>query len=246
MVQRHILITGAASGIGRATAVHLAGTGHLCLIDRDADGLAKTAERIGHANCTEIAMDITDLAGWEDLRIAPALTGAVICAGVSDAALIEDMDFSAWRRVLSINLDGAFLSLQAALKCAADGASIVAVSSATGHKAAQMTAAYGASKAGLTQLVKVAALEAAARGVRVNAVAPGGVKTPMFSDQEFFAALKDQHGGEDGAWAALAEATPSKRFAAPEEIAGLIGFLLGEESASMTGAIVSCDGGYGL
>ena len=58
--------------------------------------------------------------------------------------------------------------------------------------------------------------------------------------------MKDQHGGEEGAWAALAEATPSKRFAAPEEIAGLIKFLLSEDSASMTGAIVNCDGGYGL
>ena len=246
MAEGHILITGAASGIGRATATQLAGAGHLYLIDRDADGLARTAELVGHANCTEIAMDVADPAAWAGAALAPSLTGAVICAGVSDAALIEDMDFEAWRRVLSVNLDGAFLSLQVALKCAADGASIVAVSSATGHKATQMTAAYGASKAGLSQLVKVAALEAAARGVRVNAVAPGGVKTPMFSDQDFFAGLKDQHGGEEGAWAALAEATPSKRFAAPEEIAGLIKFLLSEDSASMTGAIVNCDGGYGL
>ena len=196
MAEERILITGAASGIGRATAAKLAGTGHLYLIDRDADGLARTAELVGRSNCIEIAMDVADPAAWADVVVTPALTGAVICAGVSDAALIEDMAFETWRRVLSVNLDGAFLSLQTALKCAADGASIVAVSSATGHKAAQMTAAYGASKAGLSQLVKVAALEAAARGVRVNAVAPGGVKTPMFSNQDFFDGLKDQHGGE--------------------------------------------------
>lgn len=248
MTRQHILITGAASGIGRATAKRLTGAGaeHLYLIDREVDGLAETADLLGSTASTQIAMDVADASAWAELDPGIRLTGAVICAGVSASALITDMSFEAWRRVMSVNLDGAFLSLQAVLQRAVEGASIVAVGSATGHKAAQMTAAYGASKAGVSQLVKVAALEAASHGIRVNAVAPGGVKTAMFRDQEFFGALKDQHGGEDGAWAALAEATPSKRFAEADEVAGLIGFLLSEESASMTGAIVNCDGGYGL
>ena len=249
MSSRHILITGAASGIGAATARGLAGNGDvsLTLIDQAEDGLNAIGAELGSAVQRFIAMDVSDPDAWASLDFgASTLSGAVICAGVSEAAMITDMSFAAWRRVLSINLDGAFLSLQAALRHCADGASIVAVSSATGAKAAPMTAAYGASKAGLSQLVKVAALEAAPRGIRVNAVAPGGVKTPMFSTQDFFADIKKQHGSEEGAWAALAEATPLKRFAEPEEIAGLITFLLGSQSEIMTGAILDCGGGYGL
>ena len=243
----HTLITGAASGIGRATARHLAADGHvLSLIDLDAAGLASLCEELGegHAVCV---MDVADPEAWAAMAWLEApLTGAVISAGISDAAEISQMSFEAWRRVLSVNLDGAFLALQAALRRIVEGGAIVAVSSASGHKAAPMTASYGASKAGLSQLVKVAALEAAPRKVRVNAIAPGGVKTPMFSGQAFFDGFKTEHGGEAGAWAALGETMPLGRFAEPEEIAGLIAFLLSEASATMTGSVLNCDGGYGL
>lgn len=249
MRDRSILITGAASGIGAATARLVAAQGDvsLFLVDRSEAGLEQmTSELQGSVLQTKV-MDVADPDAWADFDFREQrLTGAVICAGVSEAAMITDMRFDAWRHVLSVNLDGAFLSLQAALRHADDGASIVAVSSATGHKAAPMTAAYGASKAGLSQLVKVAALEVADRRIRVNAVAPGGVRTPMFSEQSFFEALKQEHGGEEGAWTALAAATPLKRFAEPEEIAGLIALLLGPETASMTGTVLNCDGGYGL
>lgn len=243
----YTLITGAASGIGRACAQNLAGAGHrLVLIDTDAQGLDSLRAELGVSH-SAAAMDVADEAAWArlDLGAAP-LTGAVICAGVSDAGLITDMDFTAWRRVLSINLDGAFLALQAVLQNSAEGGSVVAVSSASAHKAAKMTAAYGASKAGLSQLVKVAALEGAARKIRVNAIAPGGVKTPMFSDQDFFEELVAAHSGAEGAWAALGASVPLGRYGEPEEIARMIGFLLGPDSATMTGAILNCDGGYGL
>lgn len=242
----HILITGAASGIGLATAYFLAGAGHrLLLIDRDEAGLKALHAALGNAHETCL-MDVADERAWAGLEVREPFTGAVICAGISKAALITQMRFEDWRAVMSVNLDGAFLAMQAALRQASDGASIVAVSSATGHKAAQMTAAYGASKAGLSQLVRVAALEAAPRQIRVNAIAPGGVKTPMFSDQDFFESFKAEHGGEAEAWAALASATPLQKFAEPEEIGRIIGFLLSPDSATMTGAILNCDGGYGL
>ena len=250
MRQEHILITGAASGIGAATARLLAARGEavsLTLVDQADAGLKVLTTGLGAADWKSVTMDVSDPEAWARLDLeGAAFTGAVLCAGVSDAGLVSDMSFEAWRRVLSVNLDGAILSLQAVLKNCADGASIVAVSSASGHKAAPMTAAYGASKAGLSQLVKVAALEGAARGVRVNAVAPGGVKTPMFSDQDFFEGFKAEHGGEDGAWAALGETVPLGRFAEADEVAGMIGFLLGPQSATMTGAVLNCDGGYGL
>ena len=242
----HILITGAASGIGLATAHLLAGAGQtLLLIDRDAGGLERLICELGKDHVAK-AMDVADPMAWAGLMVDEPLTGAVLCAGISKAGLIADMAFEDWRQVMAVNLDGAFLGLQAALRHAGDGASIVAVSSATGHKAAPMTGAYGASKAGLSQLVRVAALEAAPRKIRVNGIAPGGVKTPMFSDQDFFEGFKAEHGGEAGAWAALGQAVPLGRYSEPEEIAQMIAFLLGPTSATMTGAILNCDGGYGI
>jgi len=242
------LITGAGSGIGRASAITLASAGaeRLILVDLNADGLKETAAEIGQDICTLAVMDVADPGAWAQLVIDGPLAGAVICAGISKAGMLADMAFEDWRAVLSVNLDGAFLALQAALRHAGEGASIVAVSSATAHKAAPMTGAYGASKAGLSQLVKVAALEAAPRKIRVNAIAPGGVKTPMFSDQPFFDGLINEHGSQAAAWAALGSSVPLGRYAEPGEIAQMIAFLLGSESATMTGAILNCDGGYGL
>ena len=242
------LVTGAGSGIGRAVASVLdrAGARQLVLVDRDAEALQETAAEVTQSRLVCASMDVADPAGWAALDLDEPLSGAVICAGVSRAGLIVDMAFDDWRGVVSANLDGAFLSLKTALTHARDGASIVAVSSATAHKAVPMTAAYGASKAGLSQLVKVAALEAAPRKIRVNAIAPGGVKTPMFSDQAFFEGLVAEHRSEAGAWAALGEAVPLGRYAEPDEIAQMIMFLLGEDSATMTGAVLACDGGYSV
>ncbi|MEO1405856.1 MAG: SDR family oxidoreductase [Pseudomonadota bacterium] len=245
----HILITGAASGIGRASALKLAAaeSARLMLIDRDAAGLDTLLKELGSGDWQAVPMDVADPDAWAALDLSGApLTGAVLAAGISDAAPIVDMSFVDWRRVMSVNLDGAFLALQFALRNAAEGASIVAVGSATGRKAVPNTAAYGSSKAALSQLVKVGALESAARQVRVNAVAPGGVKTPMFSNLDFFKELTALHGSEDAAWSALAVETPLKRFAEADEVAALIAFLLGPDAISITGATLDCDGGYGV
>ncbi|MEM9669869.1 MAG: SDR family NAD(P)-dependent oxidoreductase [Pseudomonadota bacterium] len=244
----HILITGAASGIGRAAALKLAAEGtRLTLIDRDASGLDTLLSEHSGGDWQAVPMDVSDPDAWAALDLGDApLTGGVIAAGISDAAPITELSFSDWRRVLSINLDGAFLALQAVLRHAGEGASIVAVSSATGKKAVPNTAAYGASKAALSQIVKVAALEAAPRQIRVNAIAPGGVKTPMFSNLGFFKELTALHGDEDAAWSAMAVETPLKRFSEPEEMAALIAFLLGPDAASITGAVLDCDGGYSV
>ncbi len=248
-MHEHILITGAASGIGAATARQLAEAKEttLFLVDRDAEGLNRLSDELGACVGRTAAIDVSDPEAWAQLALDDVrFIGAVLSAGVSEADMITDMSFAAWRRVLSVNLDGAFLALQTVLRNAADGAAIVAVGSATGRKVAPMTAAYGASKAGLAQLIRVAALEGAPRGIRVNGVAPGGVKTRMFSDQDFFQTLIDTHGGEEGAWAALSQDTPLKRFSEPGEIAALIRFLLSPQAETITGTILNCDGGYGL
>ena len=121
------------------------------------------------------------------------------------------------------------------------------VSSASAVKAEPGVGAYGASKAALLQLARVAAKEGAPRGVRVNAILPGGVQTPIWREMPFFREMIAELGSEAAAFEALAGmATPLGRYATPEEIAGQIAFLLSPASGSMTGAALVVDGGYTL
>jgi len=238
------LVTGAGSGIGRAAAELLAreGASRLVLVDRDTDALAKletgcAAQRIGG--------DVADPEVWNGAELGE-IDYAVINAGVAGAGLIADLDFVEWRRILSVNLDGAFLSLQAALRAVRDGGSIVTIASAAGLKAEPGVAAYGASKAGLIQLTKIAAKESASRHVRVNAIAPGGVETPVWDAVPMFAD-RAREIGRDAAFAELAAmATPLGRYATAEEIAEQIAFLLSEQAATVTGSVLLSDGGYTL
>ncbi|PZQ60099.1 MAG: oxidoreductase [Sphingomonas taxi] len=249
---RAYLVTGAASGIGLATARHLAAGGatRLVLADRDAEALARI-----DVGCTLDLLpgDVTDEGFWDDA--APALAGihgAVVNAGVAGAGPIADLPLAEWRRILSVNLDGAFLTLRAAMRAMRGTAggtrpgAIVAVASAAGIRAEPGVAAYGASKAGLIQLVKVAAKEGARDQLRVNAIAPAGVETPVWDAVPMFAERAAAI-GRDAAFAELAAlATPLGRYAKAEEIAAQIGFLLSDAAALVTGAVLVSDGGYTL
>ena len=241
------LITGAASGIGLATAELLAKAGHqLVLIDVNIGALADILP--DQADAIRLPGDVADEHFWASKADAlTGLTGAAVNAGVASGGAIADLDFAEWRRTLSVNLDGAFLTMRAALRAMTDGGAIVATASVSGIKAEPGTAAYGASKAGLIQLVKVAAKEAAPRGIRVNAVAPGGVDTPIWDGMDFFEALVASEGSRDAAIKAMAKmATPLGAYASADEIAGQIAFLLSDAAASVTGAVLVADGGYSL
>lgn len=244
---RTALITGAASGIGLAVARHLAaeGAGRLVLTDIDAEALARV-----DLPCTLDLLpgDVRDEAFWDDAAAyLGELDHAVVNAGVAGASPIAGHDFAEWRRVLSVNLDGAFLTLRSAMRAMeARGGSIVAVASAAGIKAEPGVAAYGAAKAALIHLVKVAAREGAAQNIRVNAIAPAGVETPVWDAIPMFAARAAEI-GRDAAFAEMAKlATPLGRYAKPEEIAAQIGFLLSDAAAFITGATLLSDGGYTL
>ncbi|NBB51576.1 SDR family oxidoreductase [Rhizobium sp. CRIBSB] len=250
------LITGAASGIGAATARRLAADGAraLTLIDQDKPGLCALGDELEERG-VELMLchqDVRDELAWEGIeqgvkRKWGGLDSIVVNAGVSDSGPIVDLSLEAWRRVLSINLDGAFLTLRAGMRLLRDGGAAVVVSSASATKAEPGTGAYAASKAGLLQLAKVAAREGAPRGVRVNALLPGGVETPIWQGMPFFLDMIAQHGSEQAAFKALAGmATPLGHYAKPEEIAGQIAFLLSPAAASMTGSAMLVDGGYTL
>jgi 2-keto-3-deoxy-L-fuconate dehydrogenase len=242
-----ILITGAASGIGAACAAWLAehGAARLALVDRDGAGL----DRLEVA-CTKsvFAGDVADPALWERIEAkAGALDHAVINAGIAAGGTIAETSFEDWRRVLAVNLDGAFLSLRTAMRLMPDGGSAVLTASVAGLKAEPGTGAYAASKAAVIQLAKVAAKETAARGIRVNAIAPGGVDTPIWDALPFFDGLVAQTGSREAAIEAMAGmATPLARYAEPEEIAGQIGFLLSDMARNVTGTVLVSDGGYTL
>lgn len=241
---KKILVTGASSGIGAACARWLAerGAERLLLVDRQ--------EPSARLDCpaTTIVGDVADEATWHRLDgVVDRIDGAVLNAGISDAFTIAEADFARWRRIMAVNLDGVFLGLRAAMRAMNAGGSIVVTASAAAFKAEPGTGAYAASKAAVVQLAKVAAREGAAAGIRVNAIAPGGVDTPIWDDMAFFADMVRSSGSREAAIAELGRlATPSGRYASADEIAGQIGFLLSDLSANVTGTVLRSDGGYTL
>lgn len=193
--------------------------------------------------------DVADPQLWQAADLS-GLTHAVINAGIASGGTpIADLDFAEWRRVLSTNLDGAFLSLSAAmraLRSGGKGGAVLLTSSVTGLKAEPGTAAYAASKAALIHLGRVAAMEGAPDRIRVNAIAPAGVETPIWSSLPFFQELAATQGGEQAAYEAMAGNSPLGRFARPEEVARQIAFLLSDQAALITGSCLLADGGYSL
>ena len=238
------LITGAASGIGLATAELLAaeGAARLILIDRDGRALDQVELPCPVERLTG---DVADPDFWESTAF-PSIDHAVVNAGIAGAAPIAELAYDEWRRVMSVNLDGAFLTLRAALRSIKEGGSIVTVASAAGIKPEPGIAAYAASKAGLIQLTRVAAKEAAPRRIRINAIAPGGVETPVWDQVPMFATRAAEIGRE-AAFTEFADmATPLGRYAKPKEIAQQIAFLLSDAANSITGSVLVSDGGYTL
>ena len=244
-----ILVTGAASGIGAAVATRLAAGGarKLILADVDEDRLRDFAFSLPCERQMMIG-DATEERLWASADLT-GLTHAVVNAGIGAGGPIEQLDFAEWRRVMAINLDAAFLTLQAsmrAIRSGGKGGAIVFTASAAGLKAEPGIAAYGASKAAVIHLARIAAKEGAGAGIRVNAIAPGGVETPIWHGIPAFSEMINAK-GETAAFKAMAEtATPLGRFAKPEEIAEQIAFLLSDKADYITGACLVSDGGYSL
>ena len=244
----NILITGAASGIGAATATLLASQGakKLILVDLQEERLADFAFSLP-CERQVIVGDVTDERLWARADLT-GLTHAVVNAGVGTGKPIDQSSFAEWRQVMSVNLDGAFLTLQAAMRAMkSGGGAIVMTASAAGIKAEAGIAAYGASKAAVIHLARIAAKEGASSRIRVNSIAPGGVETPIWSNVPFFADMVGRTGSEEAAFEQLGSvSSPLARFARPKEIAEQIAFLLSDKTAFVTGSCFVSDGGYSL
>ncbi len=244
------LVTGAASGIGAAVATRLAeqGAKKLILVDLDEDRLRDFAFSLPCERQVLIG-DVADEDFWTTADLT-GLTHAVVNAGIGAGGPIAETSLAEWRRVMSPNLDGAFLTLQAAMraiKAGGSGGSIVMTASVAGVKAEPGIAAYGASKAAVIHLARIAAKEGAPDQIRVNAIAPGGVETAIWHAVPFFQDLVKASGSEAAAFKAMGSSgTPFGRFAKPEEIAAQIAFLLSDECGFVTGACLVSDGGYSL
>jgi 3alpha(or 20beta)-hydroxysteroid dehydrogenase len=230
-----VVITGAARGQGAAEAVALAGEGATVIAtDVLDDEGAALAERLGAA-VEYRHLDVTEPAAWEALatHIAAAhgrLDGLVNNAGVPARGRLPDVDLEVWERTFRINVTGPMLGMKYLVPLMPPGGSIVnicSVAAMSGHVAAP----YTSSKWALRGLSRSASLELGSRGIRVNAVMPGLVDTPMMA-------------GASPAFEAAALAdTPLGRKARPEEIAPLIVYLISDESAYMSGAEIAIDGG---
>ena len=236
---RHILVTGGCSGIGLAivTAFKIAGA-RVAVFDRTIpDDFANT-----HPDVIPIKGDVTDPARVRDgFGGAEAALGGLDCvvvnAGVSQNRPTLDLTYEDWRRVMSINLDGAFLSCHEAGRRMAEtgGGSILLTASMYGLVAAPERLGYCVSKSGVVMMTKALAIEWASLGIRVNAIAPGYVLTPFVEELV-------EHGRLD--LPKLEKRTPMGRLIQPDEVADAACFLMSDRARAITGQIVAIDGGW--
>ncbi len=235
------LVTGAARGIGRATAEGFAAEGaHVIATDIDAAELAT----ITAPNIETRVQDATDEAGWTALMAAiPALDILVNNAGMAFLKAIEDTSLADWRRMLSVNLESVFLGTRAGIaKMRTRGGTIINVASIAGNIAEPMLPAYNASKGGVKLFTKSVAVDCARRGipVRINSVHPGYCATALVADA--VAALGEDRG--NAFMAATLAQIPLGRTATVEEIARPILFLASDDASYMWGSELVVDGGY--
>ena len=246
--EKGIMITGGASGIGRATALEASAEGaRLVLCDVNDEQGRALAEEIGDG-ATYVHCDVTDEASVEAAVAAAVealgrLDGAFNCAGIL-AALgnTGDVPLAEWQKVIDVDLNGVYLCTkhQLAPMAAQGSGSILNMASAAGLIGWPGAGAYVAAKHGVVGLSKSAALEYAEAGVRVNSVCPSYVLTPMVEKDLF----EDALGNDEELIGAARANHPIGRFAQPAEIAAAACWLLSDKASFVTGSAMSVDGGY--
>jgi NAD(P)-dependent dehydrogenase (short-subunit alcohol dehydrogenase family) len=236
------LVTGAARGIGLATARRFLGEGwHVALLDIDAATLDTAMAALAQPDATlALTCDVSDPAA-----VAAAFDTAMKRFGRLDALVnnagtavfkpLLETTHEEWQRVLAVNLTGPFLTTQIAAPLMADtgGGAIVNITSISGLRASTLRVAYGTSKAALAHLTKQQAAELASLGIRVNAVAPGPVDTAMAKEVHSAEIRADYH-----------DAIPLNRYGLEEELAEAIYFLCSDKASYITGQTLAVDGGF--
>jgi NAD(P)-dependent dehydrogenase (short-subunit alcohol dehydrogenase family) len=241
---RSAIVTGAASGIGRATCLALAEAGvDLLLADLNEEALVEVAAEAGRFDRRAVSMRV-DVTREEDVRAMAAravdglgsVDALVNAAGINVRRPVLEYSAEEIERIWRVNLFGVLYCCRAIGRLMVEqrGGSIVNVSSVMDHLAAPNRAIYNASKGGVSQITRALGVEWAAHGVRVNAVGPGYVRTPLLTQIL-----------SDPAWVARLEAaTPMGRLAEPAEIATAILFLLSDAASHVTATVLYVDGGY--
>ena len=243
---RVALVTGAASGIGLASAQLFAAMGArvvACDVNADAGAAVAATLRDGGAEARFVAADVTD---DEALRgvVADAVQAfgrldcAANCAGVGGGhGSTHEYPVGEWDRIVAVNLRGTWLAMRAEIEAmlAGDaGGAIVNVSSTLGLRGSPFGSPYSASKHGVLGLTRTAALEYATQGIRVNAVCPGAIDTPMMDETfERFPGFRE----------ALTGFVPIGRLGGPGEVAGAIAWLSSDAASFVTGAALTVEGG---
>ena len=236
------VVTGGGSGIGAAIARRLAAGGHTVAIwDLNLASAEAVVAELGGG----LALAV-DVASWDAVEAATEATVKSLgvpsvlvnnAGGRTPMPLLE-MTPEQWRRELSVNLDGVFyctLAVAREMVKRGSGGAIVNMASIAAYIGGASRPGYTASKAGVVGLTRASAMDLADHGIRVNAVAPGAIATPMT------APLRESPGADD-----FVSYTPAARFGQPSEIAEVVAFLVGPGASFMTGSIVTADGGFTL
>jgi NAD(P)-dependent dehydrogenase (short-subunit alcohol dehydrogenase family) len=240
-----VLITGASSGIGKATALAFAKAGYeVALADRDESAGERVAGEIAHRGGKSLFVTC-DVASEEDVAALVARTVdhfgqldvAFNNAGIEgEQAPTADCPVENWDRVMAVNLRGLWLCMRAEIPhmLKGGGGAIVNCASVAGLVGLAGIPAYVAAKHGVVGLTRAAALDYATRGIRVNAVCPGAIHTPML----------DRFMGEDSGRAQILAAEPVGRIGKPEEVASAVLWLCSDGAAFTTGQALAVDGGW--
>lgn len=229
------IVIGGASGIGWASARALAADGYrVAVADVNLEGARNRAAELGEPH-TSGYVDVADEASVATLFEQTGAVDAVVnCAGFSNLSLIVDMDVDQFRSVVDVCLTGALIVAKYAGRHLVDGGSLVSISSLNARQPAIGMSAYCSAKAGLSMLTQVAALELAVRGIRVNAIAPGFVHTPLTEGAALVPGVVEEY----------VENTPLGRAGTPEDIAEAVSFLV--KSSWLTGEVLDLNGGAHL